>query len=169
MANDAGSVIQKTLYSTWLNIYGNVLISTNVCMQIRNVSQVFFGELPKKKFPTISFLLLLLSGIAVIAIDHPRKYHEPSPIFAFAVFALIAATIVFLVYISSKPLFGLHIVMNSGATYTFTSSNSDFIKKAYEVLCERFNQPDDKATYMTVNFGSGTIVNHPKVAGNINL
>jgi len=167
MANNSGVVKQETLYSTWLNIYGNVLLTPNICMQITNISHVFFGQLPRKKFPVWT-LPLLFAGIVGMIIGSPDSYSDVSEmIFALGVIAAIITVIIIIAYAFSKPLFGLHIVMNSGVTYTFTSDSPDFIEKAHGVLCERFNRPGSE-TYMTLNFGTGTIVNNPKVAGNIN-
>jgi len=144
----------KIVRAAILRITGNILLSGDICLQIKNVAQISYGEAKKRVFPAQPFFLLISVGALGIGLE---PFINKSSLYLLESVVVIGVIIIIVSYIRQSPTLGVHIVMNTGTTFVFTSKCPSFITTAYETLCKCIDQPGDSSDIL-LDFGSGTIV-----------
>ncbi|MDR2513604.1 MAG: DUF6232 family protein [Christensenellaceae bacterium] len=152
---DTGKVFQNEN----VRIEGNIIRCQENFIQISNISQVWTGQLPKKPLPWLWIIALCAAG-AVALWQSPDRFGNPQPVPVLLGLALLIAGIGLGLWTanSNQDLFGLHIEMSSGGTYSFVSSSTFFIQEAFETISE-IVRTGKTTENILMNFGSGTIVN----------
>jgi len=136
-----------------LRVKGNVLLSGDICLQIKNIAQISHGEAEKRVFPAQPFFLLISVGLLGIALE---PFINKSSLYLLETVVIIGAIILIVSFIRQSPTHGVHIVMNTGTTFIFTSKHSSFVPTAYEALCKYIDQLG-KGSEVLLDFGKGTI------------
>lgn len=141
---------EKVFSNPILRIKGNAIACEDNFIHINNITQVWVGELPKPTIPWLWVVLGALVGLTFLSL----------PLLNLVGIAILVCIVVYVVTRLNKPkIYGLNIELNSARMYSFTSRDSQFLHKVYEVLQNIAFDGGLVAETLIVNLGNGTIVN----------
>jgi hypothetical protein len=119
--------------------------------QLRNVTGLEVGELPKGKFPLIPVLVMFVAGLALIAVGIGLI---PLGIAGWMTFS----------HFSQSQKYGLILSLNSGQSTSFVSKDKKFLGNIVSALCKLMEGDIDG---VTINFQDRSVNVHGSVKGNI--
>lgn len=134
-----------------LLIKGNIIQVGDSVIQLRNISKIQVGPIPKAKFPLWALGVFLLSIYAL------KEYNYSKTVLAIACVGLIASVIVLCMYVDNPNKYYLSLHLNSGSIMYISSHNSRFLKEGQEVITNCFNGLLEKNSSYVVNFKDCTV------------
>ncbi|MDR3085794.1 MAG: DUF6232 family protein [Christensenellaceae bacterium] len=147
---DTGKVFKNETVS----IEGNIIRCQQNFIQISSISQVWTGQLPKTPLPWLGISFLCVTGLLTCVIGRGVAYPTLGGLLLIGMGIGVFAWS----YAKNKDLYGLHIEMSSGHTYTFIAEDAKFVVQAFEALAH-IVRTKLTAENILLNFGSGKIVN----------
>lgn len=144
---------EKILENAILKIKGNIILSDNHFIQIKNITQIWKGKIEKQKLPLKNIIISTIIALLIIAI---LKTNFIGILISLIILGFNAFTIYKI--LNQTIYYGLHIELNSGNSYFFKSSQQDFLSDVFNVLINVIRDGNIKTEYL-INFGSGSIIN----------
>lgn len=155
---------QKTFNTPTLKIEGNGIDCQDTFIHIKNITQIWIGEIPKKSLPILYLLCLVVVGFILFIVN-----------FFIGLIPLAIAAVVFIIYNKQITYYGMNIELSSGRIYSFTSSNKKYLLLAYDCIKSIINKPSDIGYNINLNngdlkqynFKNNNMINNSIVQGDV--
>lgn len=145
---------EKVFNDPELRIMGNTISCRDSFIQISNITQAWVGTTAKEPMPVSTLIFCAIGAIAIFSL-------LPGQGKSLGIIPVVIAAVILYRHSLKVPIHGLNIELNSGRTYTFTSTNMQFIGKAYTVIRSIVQDTGTRTSNDTIliNMANGTIVN----------
>lgn len=159
MAENVGSGLlgnqrEKTVKTSNLTVQGHLLRWSDTVLQISNISLITFGNMETPAFPTIGVVLTLL-GLLGMSMG--------SAISLIGLVALCFGGFLFyrwyVAWQKSTQCKYLHILTNSGYTYSILFENEAFLRQVLEVFANIFKDGAQEGTNYFIDINNSRIGN----------
>jgi len=144
----------KVFESPKITIRRNGLLFGGTVIQISNITRVWTGLIPKKPFPWLVFILLLVVIVSAFSVG---AWESGNPILIVPIFPAVLVVVYagYRHHRSQVQFYAVNLELSSGRHFGFTSPDIKFIGKAFNVLTKIImDAGNDNASY-TLNFQDG--------------
>lgn len=156
--------LYEVLENAEMKIEGDVIQTGDNFIQISNITRCWLGIIPKRKFPLLQNLIMLLL-VAVLFI-----FRDISFVLNIGYLALICVVVYSIYrYVSEPIVHALNIELSSAKVYAFASNDQEKLKAAYRELIKILKDKKNRRSYQ-INFKTeDNSVNNTYVDGNLNV